>query len=115
MDITNNPSIDTQVNTPDYETATSSNRKKLKKRDRSPPTSDTLPSGSTSIGATATVESNEANTATTANANNSTNANNVALGQKKEKQRPETWNKIEQQIFYNALRQVRKEIHFFMI
>jgi hypothetical protein len=106
MDITNNPSIDTQVNTPDYETATSSNRKKLKKRDRSPPTSDTLPSGSTSIGATATVESNEANTATTAN------ANNVALGQKKEKQRPETWNKIEQQIFYNALRQVRKEIYF---
>ena len=25
---------------------------------------------------------------------------------KKEKQRPETWNKIEQQIFFNALRQV---------
>ena len=26
--------------------------------------------------------------------------------QKREKQRPETWNKIEQQIFFNALRQV---------
>jgi hypothetical protein len=99
MDISNNPSIDIQVNTPEYETATSSNRKKLKKRDRSPPTSDTLLSGSTSIGAT--TESNEANTATA-------NANNVAISQKKEKQRPETWNKIEQQIFYNALRQVRK-------
>jgi hypothetical protein len=28
------------------------------------------------------------------------------IGVKKEKQRPETWNKIEQQIFFNALRQV---------
>lgn len=27
---------------------------------------------------------------------------------KKEKQKPETWNKIEQQIFFNALRQVIK-------
>ena len=27
---------------------------------------------------------------------------------KKEKQRPETWNKLEQQIFFNALRQVRR-------
>jgi hypothetical protein len=32
---------------------------------------------------------------------------------KKEKQRPETWNKIEQQIFFNALRQVcLLELHF---
>ena len=28
------------------------------------------------------------------------------VANKKEKQRPETWNKIEQQIFFNALRQV---------
>jgi len=30
----------------------------------------------------------------------------TAVVQKKEKQRPETWNKLEQQIFFNALRQV---------
>lgn len=39
------------------------------------------------------------------NVNNSTlNTNNLPV--KKEKQKPESWNKIEQQIFFNALRQV---------
>jgi hypothetical protein len=33
-------------------------------------------------------------------------SNNPLIVNKKEKQRPETWNKIEQQIFFNALRQV---------
>lgn len=36
-------------------------------------------------------------------ANNVQNANQPV---KKEKQKPESWNKIEQQIFFNALRQV---------
>jgi hypothetical protein len=33
---------------------------------------------------------------------------------KKEKQRPETWNKIEQQIFFNALRQVSFRCYFYL-
>ena len=85
----NHHSIDVQNNS-ENETST---RKKSKKRDRSPPLSDTQ---HLSIGATS-AESNE----TTTN-------NAVVVGQKKEKQRPETWNKVEQQIFFNALRQVIK-------
>ena len=94
---TNNQTTDAQSNTPvaEYETAT---RKKSKKRDRSPPSNDAL----LSIGGTS-AESNEANTTS---ANTATNSNNGVVGQKKEKQRPETWNKVEQQIFFNALRQV---------
>ena len=82
------------------------NVKKLKKRDKSP---------------TAEIGSNETALATRNNANiPNTSLNNVLQHQslstnttgnlsnnnKKEKQRPETWNKIEQQIFFNALREV---------
>lgn len=39
----------------------------------------------------------------TSTASSATTSQNL---QKREKQRPESWNKIEQQIFFNALRQV---------
>ncbi len=82
------------------------NVKKLKKRDKSP---------------TAEIGSNETALVTRNNTNiPNTSLNNVLQHQplttntasslsnnnKKEKQRPETWNKIEQQIFFNALREV---------
>ena len=42
------------------------------------------------------------------NPNPSTNSNQqqITTTTKREKQRPESWNKAEQQIFFNALRQV---------
>jgi hypothetical protein len=39
-------------------------------------------------------------------------ATTIQIITKKEKQRPETWNKIEQQIFFNALRQVTAALIF---
>lgn len=48
--------------------------------------------------------SNNVNSSTMATTSATTGQNQT--NQKKEKQRPETWNKIEQQIFFNALRQV---------
>jgi hypothetical protein len=82
------------------------NVKKLKKRDKSP----TAEIGSNE---TALVTRNNTNIPNTS-LNNvlqhqplSTNtASSLSNNNKKEKQRPETWNKIEQQIFFNALREV---------
>ena len=80
---------------------TNTNRKKAKKRDRSPSNAVETALGS----------GNAQNTTLNASSVDSTdvittNTTNAVVSQKKEKQRPETWNKIEQQIFFNALRQV---------
>ena len=89
-------------NSTEFETV-HTNRKKSKKRDRSPsaaaePSGHALKANNAQTGET---ESNEVNSNAT-----STAASTAVNAQKKEKQRPETWNKIEQQIFFNALRQV---------
>lgn len=64
---------------------------------------------------TDSITSTRTNTIATSNSLNTTvlSTNNsqqsivpTVIINKKEKQRPETWNKIEQQIFFNALRQV---------
>lgn len=77
-------------------------RKKFKKRDRSPssmalnespPSSSSAVLTTTVVGELAGPSCPVSGTATTTQL------------QKKEKQRPETWNKNEQQIFFNALRQ----------
>lgn len=128
-------SIESVVNsrnlTDDYLT-----RKKNKKREKSPQAAvqqplATMNSPSVFIASELTLSSNPISngtvqtTAVPANSNsaNFTNlsattstttsivvpstATTIQIITKKEKQRPETWNKIEQQIFFNALRQVR--------
>ena len=73
-------------------------RKKFKKRDRSPNSmlNESPPSASMTNVGEAAASSCQGSTPST-------------QLQKKEKQRPETWNKNEQQIFFNALRQVRTD------
>jgi hypothetical protein len=117
-------------------------RKKNKKRDTSPPAalllpSTTMNSPSASIANELTLSSNpfsngaiQAVAPASSNSANFTNlsattstttslavppppATTIQIITKKEKQRPETWNKIEQQIFFNALRQVTAA--FFLI
>jgi hypothetical protein len=56
--------------------------------------------------------SNLSNSVSSNGATSST-ASNVLAAIRKEKQRPETWNKIEQQIFFNALRQVCMRAYIF--
>lgn len=126
-------SIESVVNsrnlTDDYLT-----RKKNKKREKSPQAAvqqplATMNSPSVFIASELTLSSNPISngtvqtTAVNSNSANFTNfsattstttsivvpsaATTIQIITKKEKQRPETWNKIEQQIFFNALRQVR--------
>jgi hypothetical protein len=76
-------------------------RKKTKKRDRSP----TNQSEASAIQPVAQGSNPQLNTQTSVGPSTSTSL--AAANPKKEKQRPETWNKIEQQIFFNALRQVK--------
>lgn len=115
--IENEPSSSVTTNPMNNEEFTS-NRKK-KKRERSPTQNDpnaanqngnglvnlvsqTSSSGQ-SLPATSAANTNQTNILII---NQTTNINANANTGKKEKQRPETWNKIEQQIFFNALRQV---------
>jgi hypothetical protein len=69
-------------------------RKKAKKRDRSPISND-ITSKQIVTNTNSAQPSSPSSHGTT----------QIASINKKEKQRPETWNKIEQQIFFNALRQ----------
>jgi hypothetical protein len=71
-------------------------RKKTKKRDRSPNSHNEA----SAVQPVAQSSNPQLNTQTSVGPSTS------AANPKKEKQRPETWNKIEQQIFFNALRQV---------
>jgi hypothetical protein len=79
-------------------------RKKTKKRDRSP----TSAGDSNNVQGVSQQSANPTQLAAQTSAQSSSNAA-ATVNPKKEKQRPETWNKIEQQIFFNALRQVLRQ------
>jgi hypothetical protein len=85
---------------------TGTRKKSAKKRDRSPSLSvesssvASLALNASTAPITIGAQSSEINE-TAAAATTTTSV----INQKKEKQRPETWNKMEQQIFFNALRQ----------
>ena len=94
---------------------TNASRKKPKKRDRSPSNTTNVATSSADVATTnSQINNNLISSVSSAepgdlNANvtaASTSTGTAIINQKKEKQRPETWNKIEQQIFFNALRQV---------
>jgi hypothetical protein len=71
-------------------------RKKAKKRDRSPTSNDNTNTSKLIVSNMNSLQPSSPNSGVTPQ---------ITSINKKEKQRPETWNKIEQQIFFNALRQ----------
>jgi hypothetical protein len=94
-----NPTTSTATNTNNIYESTSRAAKKSKKRDRSP---SNLTSGTL-------LKINETNQVQTLNSSpQQLTATTSTVSIKKEKQKPETWNKIEQQIFFNALGQTGK-------